>query len=87
MAQLVRSFSTRYTGRRLEYDSARGDAEDTAGGFVHVNPIRTVEHEAAIFRIPKSAVPHPPGLGKFDRVKLTQPLRLIPTSAPLRRRR
>ena len=24
-------------------------------GVVHVNPLRTVEHEAAIFRIPKSA--------------------------------
>ncbi len=39
----------------------RGNAEtDTADGFIHVNPIRTVEHEAAIFRIPKSAAPHPP---------------------------
>jgi hypothetical protein len=39
----------------------RGGPEDGAGGFVHVNPIRTVEHEAAIFRIPKSAAPHPAG--------------------------
>ena len=42
---------------------ARGDASDVAVGFVHVNPIRTVEHEAAIYRIPKSAVPDP---RKFD---------------------
>lgn len=38
---------------------ARGNPEGTPDGFVHVNPIRTVEHEAAIFRIPKSAVPDP----------------------------
>ncbi len=40
----------------------RGDAENAADGFLHVNPIRTVEHEAVIFRIPKSAAPHPPSL-------------------------
>jgi hypothetical protein len=39
----------------------RGVAEGADDGFVHVNPIRTVEHEATIFRIPKSAVPHPSG--------------------------
>lgn len=38
----------------------RGEAQDSGDGFIHVNPIRTVEHEAAIFRIPKSAAPHPP---------------------------
>jgi hypothetical protein len=38
----------------------RGDAESAADGFVHVNPIRTAEHEAVIFRIPTSAAPHPP---------------------------
>jgi hypothetical protein len=38
----------------------RGVAEDS-DGFVHVNPIRTVEHEATIFRIPKSSVPQPSG--------------------------
>lgn len=37
----------------------RGDAEAAADGFVHLNPIRTLEHEAAIFRIPKSAAPNP----------------------------
>jgi hypothetical protein len=37
----------------------RGHTEGT-DGCVHVNPIRTVEHEAAIFRIPKRAAPHPP---------------------------
>jgi hypothetical protein len=44
----------------------RGGAEGAAGEFVHVNPIRTVEHETAIFRIPKSAAPHPqrPAAGK-----------------------
>lgn len=42
----------------------RGSAEGSAAGFVHVNPIRTVEHEAAIFRIPTSAIPHP---GSRDR--------------------
>jgi len=40
---------------------ARGDSDSGAQGFVHVNPIRTVEHEAAIFRIAKSAVPERPG--------------------------
>lgn len=39
---------------------ARGGTDGAADGFVHVNPIRTVEHEAAIFRIPENAVPHPP---------------------------
>jgi hypothetical protein len=39
----------------------RGGWEDSADGFVHVNPIRTLEHEAAIFRIPRSAAPHPSG--------------------------
>jgi len=39
----------------------RGGPVGQAGPFVHVNPIRTVEHEAAIFRIPVSAVPQPPG--------------------------
>jgi len=38
---------------------ARGDGGGAADAFVHVNPIRTVEHEAAIYRIPKSAAPHP----------------------------
>jgi hypothetical protein len=38
---------------------ARGDDGAVTDGFVHVNPIRTVEHEAAIFRIPKSAAPQP----------------------------
>lgn len=38
----------------------RGAAADP-DGFVHVNPIRTVEYQAAIFRIPLSAVPHPSG--------------------------
>jgi hypothetical protein len=38
----------------------RGDSAEEAEGFVHLNPLRTIEHEAAIFRIPKSAVPHPP---------------------------
>lgn len=38
---------------------ARGDRNDAAEAFIHVNPIRTVEHEAAIYRIPKSAAPHP----------------------------
>jgi hypothetical protein len=41
----------------------RGGSEDSADGFVHVNPIRTVEHEAAIFRIPSSAAPHPQSKG------------------------
>ena len=45
---------------------ARGGAEDTAGGFIHANPIRTAEHDAAIFRLPKSAAPHPAGTGKLD---------------------
>lgn len=44
----------------------RGSAEGSTDGFVHVNPIRTVEHEAAIFRIPKRAVPHPVA-GRADR--------------------
>ena len=39
----------------------RGGEEGDADGFVHVNPIRTAEHEAAIFRIPRSAAPHPSG--------------------------
>ncbi len=38
----------------------RGGTENAANGFIHVNPIRTVEHEAAIFRIPQSAAPYPP---------------------------
>lgn len=37
----------------------RGEGEASADGYVHVNPLRTVEHEAAIFRIPKSAAPYP----------------------------
>ena len=49
----------------------RGGAEDRADGFVHVNPLRTVEHEAAIFRIPKSAVPHPSGQGQVQAVVKT----------------
>jgi hypothetical protein len=40
----------------------RGATEGT-DGCVHVNPLRTVEHEAAIFRIPKSAVPQPAECG------------------------
>jgi hypothetical protein len=40
----------------------RGATEGT-DGCVHVNPLRTVEHEAAIFRIPKSAVPQPASSG------------------------
>lgn len=34
---------------------ARGSAE--AGEFVHVNPLRTVQHEAAVFRFARSEVP------------------------------
>lgn len=45
----------------------RGGTEDGADGFVHVNPIRTVEHEAAIFRIAKGAAPHPSGAERADR--------------------
>jgi hypothetical protein len=41
----------------------RGGSEGSADGFVHVNPLRTVEHEAAIFRIPRSAAPHPHSAG------------------------
>jgi hypothetical protein len=44
----------------------RGESENGADGFVHVNPIRTVEHEAAIFRIPKSAAPHPSSTASSD---------------------
>ena len=58
MAQLVSSSSTAdgpAPGVRL----AAADRRAVTDGFVHVNPIRTVEHEAAIFRIPKSGVPHP----------------------------
>lgn len=39
----------------------RGSPNGATGPFVHVNPIRTAEHGAAIFRIPKTAAPHPPG--------------------------
>jgi hypothetical protein len=45
---------------------ARGDADTGTGEFVHVNPIRTVEHEAAIFRIATDAVPYPPAGQKSD---------------------
>lgn len=47
------------TGPAAGVRLGRGAAEAPDDGFVHVNPLRTVEHEAAIFRIPKSAVPHP----------------------------
>ncbi|MCW2927381.1 MAG: glycosyl hydrolase repeat-containing protein [Thermoleophilia bacterium] len=36
---------------------ARGDNHD--GAFIHVNPLRTTAHEAAIWRIPRTAVPSP----------------------------
>jgi hypothetical protein len=36
---------------------ARGDA--SAGRFVHVNPLRTIAHEAAIYRIRRDEVPGP----------------------------
>jgi hypothetical protein len=34
---------------------ARGSSE--GGDFLHVNPLRTIQHEAAIFRIPRSELP------------------------------
>jgi hypothetical protein len=36
---------------------ARGSNE--SGEHLHVNPLRTIQHEAAIFRIPRSELPTP----------------------------
>jgi hypothetical protein len=45
----------------------RGAPDTATEQFIHVNPIRTVEHDAAIFRLPKSAAPHPADGGLSDR--------------------
>lgn len=59
----------------------RAGVEGTAGGFVHVNPIRTVEHEAAIIRLPMSAVPHPQRLASSTPSRTAEGSRSTPSAA------